>query len=208
MKKGFSLVEMLVVVGIIAVLLGASLGAFTNMRRSADKARCQELVSNAATALAAIYNADGAWPKLIREKSEGDGLMDEKVAYVIAKRKLMSVSYDDQKKQATGLDKFGIVSPWATDALRHAGSMASKSTKVSSGKQTKTVADHILRFKVDLDGDGIIENVQVGGGKIPAIRATAVVWCGGKDGVIDAYKVGAKTDDVYSWAPGQTRDVK
>ena len=51
MKKGFTLIEMLVVIGIIAVLVGASIGGFSAMTRTAERAKCQELVSNVATVL-------------------------------------------------------------------------------------------------------------------------------------------------------------
>ena len=50
-KSGCTLVEMLVVIGIIAVLVGASIGGFSAMTKTAEKAKCQELVSNVATAL-------------------------------------------------------------------------------------------------------------------------------------------------------------
>lgn len=45
MKKGFTLVEMLVVIGIIVILLGASIGGFSKMTKSAERAKARELVS-------------------------------------------------------------------------------------------------------------------------------------------------------------------
>ena len=68
-----------------------------------------------------------------------------------------------------------------------------------------TVDDHILRFAIDYDGDGIIEGANVGGETID-IRATAAVWCCGKDGKIEAYSQGLRRDDVYSWTKGQTQN--
>ena len=68
--------------------------------------------------------------------------------------------------------------------------------------------------------DGKIEGASVGGQSVD-VRATAIVWCCGKAGVIDPYPYangsggkgattasGGKTDNVYSWTPAQTRDVK
>ena len=54
-RAGFTLIEMLVVIGIITVLIGASLGGYTAMTRSAERAKCQELVANTATALTALF---------------------------------------------------------------------------------------------------------------------------------------------------------
>jgi prepilin-type N-terminal cleavage/methylation domain-containing protein len=63
MKKGFTLIEMLVVIGIIAVLVGASIGGFSAMTKSAENTKCQELVSNTATALTAMFQDTGVWPQ-------------------------------------------------------------------------------------------------------------------------------------------------
>ena len=49
-RRGFTLIEILVVVGIIATLMGVMLASVSTFLKSADKARCQELVSNTATA--------------------------------------------------------------------------------------------------------------------------------------------------------------
>lgn len=210
MKKAFTLIEMLVVIGIIVVLMGASLAGFSKMRASAEKAKAQELVSQAATSLSAIFTADGVWPQVIREHSEGDGLIDKKVAYQIAKRGMMSITYDASRKEATGLDRWGVVSPWATEALKKADKGATDSLVVGTDKtgRRRTVKDHTLRFKVDLDGDGVIDGVSVSGaGETIRVRATAAVWCAGKDGRLENYRDGLKSDDVYSWTVGQTRGV-
>ena len=220
--KGFTLVEMLVVIGIIAILIGASIGGFTAMTKSAEKSKAQELVSNVATALTAMFQDEGAWPKrLINGKDGGEGggkLLDEDAAYalVAGSKKYFSLTVESGK--LAGLDRFGIVSPWATTVLKRVGKSASESTKVGDA----TVKEHRLRYAIDLDGDGIIEGVNVGGASID-VRATAIVWCCGKDGVFSPYpyggngsakgpanksKAGQRSDDVYSWTPGQTRNVK
>lgn len=220
MKKGFTLIEMLVVIGIIAVLIGASIGGFSAMTKSAEKAKAQELVSNVATALTAMFQEEGAWPRrLVNGKDGGEGggkLLDADAAYafVAGKKKYLSVSVKDGKP--SGLDRFGIISPWATAVLKRSGTSATESTKVGLGD----IKSHTLRYEIDLDGDGIIEGVNVGGKSIN-VRATAIVWCCGKDGVFSAYPYGSgssgqgankgasgRCDDVYSWTPGQTRSVK
>jgi len=217
-RQGFTLVEMLVVIGIIAVLIGASLAGFTKMTRSADRAKAQELVSNVATALTALYQKEGNWPKRLAVNGSSDGELDANAAIPLAKGGYISLTTtgSGQNMKLAGTDRFGIITPWALATVKRRGSSAALSDIVSG---TATVKDHILHYALDLDGDGIIKGASVGGRSVD-IRATAAVWCGGKDGVIDPYPYEGKkdkggqstasgpTDDVYSWTVGQTKEVQ
>ena len=215
MKRGFSLVEMLVVIGIIAVLVGASVAGYSKMTKSAERAKCQELVSNVATALTAMFQQEGVWPKRLASQGKSDGKLDAQTAYALVAGETAYFSLMKNGNQLGGNDRFGIVTPWAEQVIKRHGSSASLGTAVGS----MTVDDHILHFALDLDGDGRILGASVGGQSVD-IRATAAVWCGGKDGVISPYPyaggggkgansaAGQRSDDVYSWTPGQTRDVQ
>ena len=209
MKRGFTLVEMLVVIGIIAVLVGASIGGYSAVTKSAEKAKCQELVSNVATALTAMFQQEGVWPKRLAAQGKTDGKLDAQTAYALVAGQTAYFSLTKKGNQLAGNDRFGIVTPWAAAAIKRAGASASLGTAIGS----MTVDDHILHYALDLDGDGKILGASVGGQAVD-IRATAAVWCGGKDGVISPYpyagggKGGGKCDDVWSWTPGQTRDVQ
>ena len=202
MKKGFTLIEMLVVLGIVAVLVAAGLGAYSGATRAAERKRCQELVSNTATALTALFQAMGAWPRALREKGSTDGKLDADTAFPLAKGGYMSLTTEGNR--LSGLDRFGIVSPWATAHIKRRGSSAQLSDKIGLGTLGE---DHTLHFALDLDGDGVIKGASVGGESVD-IRATAAVWCCGKDGKLEPYSRGLKKDDVYSWAHGQTQNVK
>lgn len=221
MKRGFTLIEMMVVIAIIAILIGASIGGYSSMTRNAEKAKAQELVSNVATALTALFQADGVWPKRLVSNGGGtDGKLDAERAYALVAGTTKYFSLAASGGKLTGHDRFGIVSPWAELVIKRLGSSASLGSKVG----TMTVDDHILHYALDLDGDGRILGASVGGQNVD-VRATAIVWCGGKDGVIDPYpyvggggsggkgssegKTGShRSDDVYSWTPGQTKDVQ
>ncbi len=205
MKRGFTLIEMLVVIGIIALLTGGMLGAYSKMTASAEKARCRELVQNTATALTALFQEKGAWPKILAEAGKTDGVLDERVGYALARGGYMSLSSDANKKALTGYDRFGLVTPWATTVIKARGTGASLATKIPGSQGT--IEDHRLHFALDLDGDGIIEGALVGGESVD-LRATAAVWCCGKDGKLEAYSLGLRKDDVYSWSHGQTQNVK
>ena len=203
-RRGFTLIEMLVVIGIIATLMGVMLASVSKFLGSADKARCQELVANTATALTALYQKEGAWPRALIKGHNGNNVLDENAALPLAKGGYMTLTQNSSGSRLSGYDRFGVISPWAFTVLKNCGSSTSLSTKVPSGG---TIQDHILRYALDLDGDGVIESVPVGGQTLD-IRATAVVWCCGKDGRIEDYQNGLRKDDVYSWTVGQTREVR
>ena len=202
MKKAFTLVEMLVVIGIIAVLTAATIGGYSKITATAEKTKCRELVSNVAIAMTTYFQRNGAWPSILVKNGKTDGELDENVAYAL--KDYISLNADTNAQKLKGLDKFGIVTPWATEVIKRRGSSAAVTDKVPSGGLIK---DHILHYAIDLDGDGIIENASVGGESV-SVRATAIVWCCGKDGIIEAYTRGLRKDDIHSWTKGQTQDVK
>ena len=211
MRKGFSLIEMLVVIGIIVVLMGAAIAGYSKVTKSAERAREQELVNNVATALEALYQQEGTWPKRLVSGAGSDGRLTADIAYSLAANGRTYLSLSSENGRLIGFDRFGVVTTWAMAAIKQLGQSASLGTKI--GETSKTVEDHILHYALDTDGDGIVENISVGGTSIPGIRATAVVWSCGKDGVVDPYPYlnggrGGKNDDVYSWSPGQTRDAQ
>lgn len=204
MKKGFTLIEMLIVIGIIAVLAAASMSGYSRVVANAEKVKCQELVANTATALTALFQKEGVWPKKLIAKHNTDVGLDQIAALPLATGGYMSLTVNSEGTELSGYDKYGIISPWAVDVMKAKGSTATESTRVPAGG---TIADHRLRYALDLDGDGIIESVNIGGETID-IRATAVVWSAGKDGKLETYSRGQKKDDVYSWTVGQTKNVR
>lgn len=201
MKKGFTLIEMLVVIGIIAVLVAASIGGYSSVTKAAERTKCRELVAQVATALALLYQQEGNWPKVLATNGKTDGLLNAETAVALKDYYSLTV---DESGQLTGYDRFGILTPWAAAVFKRVGNAADeKKTFVSTGKHgSSTIGDHILHYALDLDGDGLIEGAMVGG-ELVSVRATAIVWCGGADGYIELYSKGLKGDDVYSWSAGQ-----
>ena len=203
-KAGFTLMEMLVVIGIISVLMGVAVAGFGGMTKRAQRAKTQELVSNAATALTMIFQEKKSWPKPIVD-GMAQRLLDENAcaAFVRHGNGLLGISYktadvDGVKRRVVdeqSVDRFGLIDTQAMAEVRR-NANPSKSTLVSTGGR---IADHILRYSVDLDGDGITE-VTVGG-KTVNVRATACVWSFGADGVEAPSR--SRGDDVYSWRPDQ-----
>lgn len=197
-RSGFTLIEMLVVMGIIAALVAASLGGYSAMTQAAERTKCRELVKQVQTALETLYQKEGNWPKRLATEGKTDGKLDAKTAYAL--RKYFSLNADEENGELVGLDKFGILSPWAANVLKRSGNNVSEETR-------KMIENHVLHFAIDLDGDGIIAGASVGGEAVD-VRATAIVWCAGKDGKMEPYSKGLKRDDIHSWTPGQARQVK
>ena len=201
MKKGFTLVEMLVVIGIIAVLVGASIGAFSGVTKKAQIARGRELVSNVATALSTIYQQDGRWPTALVEANGGDEYrLGKEAGAVLARKGVLSLSYeknDAGRYTLTGTDRFGVVDPWAQQKLRNTDG-ASLGTKVPSGG---TISDHIVRFAIDTEGVGLVKATVCG--QSITVRAQAIVWSCGPDGKFDSLDKMGRSDDIFSFREGQ-----
>ena len=147
MRKGFTLVEMLVVIGIIAILIVAGMTTFSAATRKAQQARAREVVSNVATALDAIYQREGAFPRRVLTEGASDGEMTPEVAYELAKRNAMTLTYIESMKKTTGADRCGVLTPWAQEVVKRKGnSGVADGTKVPSGG---TIKDHRIHFAVD-----------------------------------------------------------
>ena len=122
---------MLVVIGIIAILVGASISGFAKMQAPADRAKVQELVSNTATALTALYQKEGAWPKRLAKNGATDGELDAYAALPLAKGGYLSLRMNSEGTDLAGLDRLGVVDPWAAAVVKRRGSSASASDAVA-----------------------------------------------------------------------------
>ena len=205
MKRGFTLVEMLIVIGIIAILTGAAMTGFRGAVEKAQAAKCQELVHNVSTALVKVFQDNGSWPSRILSAGQGSGEMTAEIGGELARRKALSLNYRLVENEETGekvyklvgLDQCGVVSPWAAEVIKRkaANGNVSLNELVPGGG---TIRDHVLRFSIDDDEDGLVK-VSYEGGKSVTVRASAAVWCCGRDG-----KFGTR-DDIKSWAKGQEK---
>ena len=196
----FSLIELLVSIGIVAIITGLSMAAYGKFTARAQNTRCIEFVHQVRTALEQIYQERDGWPSALQASAaSGDGRLDAKAGAALAQGR-MSLTYGStdnadgtQSYVLKGHDRFGVVTPWAMDYIVHHDS-ASLSSKLPGGG---TIQDHILHFAIDLDYDGITEVANGHDGGNARVRAQACVWSYGRDGVPNT------KDDVRSWAKGQ-----
>lgn len=224
-RAGFTLIEMMVVIGIIGILAAVLTGGYTYAVKSAQRAKATEAVSNAKTALEMLYQRAEGWPSaIVKEngtKHEGGfNQMGEDVAKVLFKYGLLNVDCkgDTSKPISTytlrGVDRCGIADPWAQDVLKRAdpkqNGASLLSLTVSSGG---TVKDHLIYFAVDKDDDGFVDRSE--GAPVEKVRGKVLTWCAGADGGLGdcstdkrgKTKVNGRTvtngDNVYSWQRAQ-----
>ena len=196
----FSLIELLVAIGIISIITALSMAAYGKFTARAQNTRCVEFVHQVRTALEQIYQGSDSWPPALQAGAGGgDGRLDAKAGAALARggMSLTHGSTDNADGSKTyvlkGHDRFGIVTPWAMDYIVHHDS-ASLSSKLPGGG---TIQDHILRYAIDLDYDGITEVAHGYDGGSARVRAQACVWSYGRDGVPNT------KDDIRSWSRGQ-----
>ncbi len=213
-KNGFTLIEMLIVLGIIGALSSALIFAYGRVVKSGERAKLVELVSNARVALAELYRNNDGWPQGIYKAGQQNGyyVMDEAVAKIFGAKGLLNVDYNNGSLR--GKDRCGIVDPWAQDVIMKADSgMSGASLLEKSVPSGGTVRDHRLYFAIDQDGDGFVTRQE--GAPVERGRATEIVWGAGADGGLSDCSTAANTvqnyngrkvtnrDNVYSWSRAQ-----
>lgn len=199
--RGFTLAEMLVVIGIIGILIAVMAGGFTIVQALAWKTRSQELVSNVATALSIYIQKEGSWPdEILRSK----GNVNNEVCKVLQEAKLLDLTTvkSDGTINQNSPERFGLFSPWGQRIIRKTPKLTASLGALPANTELQK---HILQFRVDVDLDGKIDQNDATLGTIPgrgtAIRASAIVWSCGPSGKADG-ETGAQSsqDNSQSWS--------
>ncbi len=199
--RGFTLAEMLVVIGIIGILIAVMAGGFTIVQTLAWKTRSQELVSNVATALSIYIQKEGSWPdEFLRSK----GNVNNEVCKVLQEAKLLDVTTvkSDGTINQNSPERLGLFSPWGQRIIRKNPKLTASLGALPSNVELQK---HILQFRVDLNLDGKIDQNDATLGTIPGkgttIRASAIVWSCGPSGKADG-ETGARNpqENSQSWS--------
>ena len=91
--------EMIVVMGIIAVLAGSIMAGMGRVQKAAQKTKAQETVSNTATALGIIFQKEMGWPQLLINYNNRQ--LEAIPSRVFVRHGLMGLSYDSSKYSAS-----------------------------------------------------------------------------------------------------------
>ena len=213
LRRAFTLIEMMVVIAIIGIIIGVSVAVYGRVTKKAQQARGRELVSNVATALSELLQREKRWPPALLDAAQNadGGRLDADVArcFVMQRRtvgwkSLISLNYDWQSDNLVGIDRCGIVTPWAADVLKRLDQTKSGlDIRVPSGG---VVWDHQLHFAVDTEGNGFVD-VRLNTESRVRVRASVAVWCWGMNGREDNYRKSmageGEADDIYSWTRAQ-----
>ncbi len=185
-RSGFTLVEMLVVIGLIGVLAGVLVTSMSHLKVAAKQSHAQSLVSEAATALTLYLQGNRSWSVEMLSATELDQTICAQLQLKRHGGPFLDVTSvnDDGTMNKNSLDRYGLLDPWGRAML-----------KANPNLTESAVRDHRIQIRLDKNLDGYVDSSEgtPGGARI---RASAIAWSRGPDG-----KDGTR-DDRFSWSQG------
>ncbi len=179
-KRGFTLVELLVVIVILVVLMAALAGGYGRVIESSRKKEATEDCVQLVNGWSLYHQRLRAWPSAVQKKN-GRFEMDPEFCKVIGRAGFFDVSYhdpDDSKKKKTQKQidsdhvlEFGMLSPVGRKLY-------------NGGASPQEIKKHLYQVCVDIDENGLIDENDGAPGGVK-VTAEAIVWCYGKDAFKD-----------------------
>jgi len=200
-NQGFTLIEMLVIIGIIGIIAGAMMTSVSHLKTTAKRSRAQNAVSDTYTAMNLYLQKEREWHISMINALE----MDEAVCRILAENQLMDLSVSSGNADSTNQDRFGYLDEWGRAALKRSPAI---STAQQTGFDGIRIEDHRIQFRLDLNYDGYVDASE-GSPKGLRIRSNLVVWSRGPDGQDDFESSNPKAanrypyDDLISWSQAQ-----
>ena len=196
-RSGFTLVEMLIIIGIIGILAGALVTGAGHLRRVAVRTKAQNAVTDTKVALTIYLQNEREWHETMIDRLE----VDYDVAKILSRNKLLDAVVPNDPATSTSLDRFGLLDEWGRKSLRENPNITTASQRGSDGIP---VEDHRIQFRLDTDYDGYVDGNE-GAPKGLKIRSSVIVWSRGPDGQDDFASSNPKAkahypfDDLISW---------
>lgn len=196
-RRGYTLVEMLVVIGIIGLLSITLLSSFSYLKTTAWQTHAQSQATQIATALSVHLQTKRSWPDELLGKTE----FDADACYALQKYKIADVTTwkANGDKNEDSPDRYGLLDPWGAAIMRK--------NPLSSENDVKR---HRLQYRLDINLDGVVDASEGAPKNVP-VRCSALVWTRGPDGVDDFTGENPRArnrypyDDRLSWNYGQAK---
>lgn len=209
LPSGFTLVEMLVVIGMIGILAATLIASFSNVKTAAKQSQSQSQVSEVATAFNLYLQQERQWPEAMLDDPQE---LDAARCAIFQKLKLLDLTTwtnvpsisqkgvvgTDGTLNKNSPDRFGMLDPWGRAAMRKNPTMASANTSIEGGTK---LSQHLIQYRLDKNYDGYVDSSE--GAPKGRVRASVLVWSRGPDGK-DASTQAKRYpgDDRLSWSSG------
>ena len=188
---GFTLVELLVVIGILALLMAILLPAVNKLMQKADVSRAKTDVQRLANAWQSYYSEYKRWPVqgglLFGSVGWGQNGAEGSTGMPTVVQVMTNIMYPAASAQEQGnRNMHPIVTNWNPKGIVF---MAYDSDAVNTNGHMVDPWDRPYFFLFDLNNDG---KVVRGGPAATTVYASVIAWSLGPDGVFSQ-------DDINSW---------
>lgn len=186
--RGFTLVELLIVMGIIVVLLGLAFPVFQGVQDRARKVQAKSDVIQIVTAVNAFYTEYGRYPT--------DQTTDAAATHGAGFTSSKSI-FDELRAKTSTLNTRQIVFISPPEDTSQPGPKG----KIGSDGQFHDPWTSAYAFRIDADYDNQVANpytANTGAGPTN-IRQGIIAWSVGKDNLLGKSGAFTNSDDVISW---------
>lgn len=164
-RGGFTMMELLVVISILAILGGGLVAGYGKAQKAAWASRSQALAVQTATAWNAYLLRNQTWPSTVNE------VMNPRMCKIIAGgdggQRFMDLAYDGLRVANTSANNaevtYGLLDAWGQN-------------KVKRG-EAFSPDEHLIQIRFDRNYDGVIDTSE--GSPDGSIRASVIAWSWG-----------------------------